>query len=112
MSVVLDVEETPAREAAAEIRTALQQLVPGGRQLVMILQVPERRDTMRESPELCVRHARGLVRPFKGLIELPSENVCQRTVRIEGPAQGIVRAQVDSLLEVRDRLVETALIGQ
>jgi hypothetical protein len=43
---------------------------------------------------------------------LPRKNVRQRAVRIKGPAQGIVRAQLDGLLEIRDRLVETALVGR
>jgi len=39
---VLDVEETPAREAAAETRLALQQICFRGGQVVLILQMPKR----------------------------------------------------------------------
>src|SRR5262245_50112783 len=101
MGALLDVEETPAREATAEIGTEVQQLGLRDLQIVALLQMPQGRNAMGESPEVRVGHPRGLVRPLKCQVELPRENMRKCTVRIEGPAQGIVGAQLHGLLEIR-----------
>jgi hypothetical protein len=75
----LDIEQPPAREAAGEVRLALQQFRNRTRCFLMA-EMPECRGMMGKGPVVGVRNARCPLRPFARRLELAGEDVRQRAI--------------------------------
>src|SRR5262249_17481216 len=107
---VLDVKEPLARKAPRESRLSPQKLCDGNPQFLLPLHVPKRSHPMGKGPVVTVWNPNGSLRPPECSVEVPREDLRERPVRVERPALGIVGAEVDRPLEMRDGLAVAAFI--
>src|SRR5262245_27475135 len=109
---ILDVKEPLARKAARESRLSPQKLCDGNPHFLLPLHVPKRSHPVGKGPVVTVWNPNGFLRPPDCSVEVPREDLRERPVRVERPALGIVGAEVDRPLEMRDGLGVAAFVGQ